>query len=114
MQWVPGAVSPGLKRPGLEADHSPLCNAEDENGGAIPSLSYTFSVIFLLAVELWGSNNSLYTIPKCDKVQVFYCLPKCVEYFLKATRALNTIVMLPVAFHRSEMLPVTLMRSMGL
>jgi hypothetical protein len=28
IQWVPGALSPGVKRPGREADHSPPTNAE--------------------------------------------------------------------------------------
>jgi hypothetical protein len=28
IQWVPGALSLGLKRPGREADHSPLASAE--------------------------------------------------------------------------------------
>jgi hypothetical protein len=28
IQWVPGTVSPGVKRPGCEADHSPPTNAE--------------------------------------------------------------------------------------
>jgi hypothetical protein len=28
IQWVPGAVSPGVKRQGCEADHSPLTSAE--------------------------------------------------------------------------------------
>jgi hypothetical protein len=28
IQWVPGAISPGIKRPGREADHSPLTSAE--------------------------------------------------------------------------------------
>jgi hypothetical protein len=27
-QWVPGALSPGVKRPGLEADHSSSASAE--------------------------------------------------------------------------------------
>jgi hypothetical protein len=27
-QWVPGALSTGVKRPGPEADHSPQTNAE--------------------------------------------------------------------------------------
>jgi hypothetical protein len=26
--WVPGALSPGVKRPGREADHSPPTSAE--------------------------------------------------------------------------------------
>jgi hypothetical protein len=28
IQWVPGALSPGVKRPGHEADHSPPTSAE--------------------------------------------------------------------------------------
>jgi hypothetical protein len=28
IQWVPGALSPGLKRPGREADHSPPFSAD--------------------------------------------------------------------------------------
>jgi hypothetical protein len=27
-QWIPGALSPGVKRPGREADHSPPNSAE--------------------------------------------------------------------------------------
>lgn len=67
---------------------------------------------FLLVVELWDSNNGFYTLPECD--QIFYCLPKWVEYFLKAIRTLNTIVLLPVALHGNEMFSLTLMKSIGL
>jgi hypothetical protein len=38
IQWVPWAISPGLKKPGCEADHSPPSSAEVKNGGAIPPL----------------------------------------------------------------------------
>jgi hypothetical protein len=31
IQWVPGALSLGVKRPGREADHSPPCSAEFKN-----------------------------------------------------------------------------------
>jgi hypothetical protein len=36
IQWVLGALSSGVKPPGLETDHSPPSSAEDKNGGAIP------------------------------------------------------------------------------
>jgi hypothetical protein len=39
---VPGAVSVGVKREGLEAEHSPPSSAEVRNGGAIPPLLHTF------------------------------------------------------------------------
>jgi hypothetical protein len=28
IQWLPGALSPGVKRPGSETDHSPPASAE--------------------------------------------------------------------------------------
>jgi hypothetical protein len=40
---VPGALSPGLKRPGREADHSPLSRPEIKNGGAIRPHPHTIS-----------------------------------------------------------------------
>jgi hypothetical protein len=36
-----GALSPGVRRPGREADHSSLSNAEVKNNGAIPPLPHT-------------------------------------------------------------------------
>jgi hypothetical protein len=43
MQWVPGVLSPGAKRPGREADCSPPSTADVKNGGAIPALLNTSS-----------------------------------------------------------------------
>jgi hypothetical protein len=43
IQWVPGAVSPGIKRLGLEVDHRPACSAELKNGGNTPALPHTSS-----------------------------------------------------------------------
>jgi hypothetical protein len=31
IQWIPGTLSPGVKRPGREADHSPPTIAEVQN-----------------------------------------------------------------------------------
>jgi hypothetical protein len=38
IQWVPKAVSPGVKRQEREADHSYLSSAEVKKGGAIAPL----------------------------------------------------------------------------
>jgi hypothetical protein len=38
LQWVLGTISPGVKRPGREADHSLPSSAKVKNGGAIPPL----------------------------------------------------------------------------
>jgi hypothetical protein len=43
VQWVPGALSPGVKRQGCEADHSPPSSAEAKKGGAIPPLPHMSS-----------------------------------------------------------------------
>jgi hypothetical protein len=43
IQWVTGIVSPGVKRLGHEADHSPPFSAEFKNSGAIPPLPHTSS-----------------------------------------------------------------------
>jgi hypothetical protein len=43
IQWVPGALSRGVKRPRREADHSPLSRTEVKLRGAIPPLlQYAF------------------------------------------------------------------------
>jgi hypothetical protein len=31
IQWIPGALSPGIKQPGRESDHSPATSAEVKN-----------------------------------------------------------------------------------
>jgi hypothetical protein len=40
IQWIAGAVFPGIKRQGHEADHSLPSSAEAKKGGAIPPLSH--------------------------------------------------------------------------
>jgi hypothetical protein len=35
IRWVPGALSPGVKRQGRDADHSPPSTAKVKTGGAI-------------------------------------------------------------------------------
>jgi hypothetical protein len=45
IQWVPGAISPGVKRPGREADHSPPASAEVKKMWTYTSLPpYAFMV----------------------------------------------------------------------
>jgi hypothetical protein len=43
IQWVQGALSPGLKRPGRESDQSPQSSAEIMNDGAIRPLPHMSS-----------------------------------------------------------------------
>jgi hypothetical protein len=43
IQWVPGAISPGVKRLRSEADHSPPPAVEVKNVGATPPLPHISS-----------------------------------------------------------------------
>jgi hypothetical protein len=43
IQWVPGALSPGVKRQGREADHSPPTSAEVKEMWIIYPLPHTLS-----------------------------------------------------------------------
>jgi hypothetical protein len=43
IQWIAGSLSPGVKRQGREADHSPSSCAEVKSGGAIPPLPHMSS-----------------------------------------------------------------------
>jgi hypothetical protein len=43
IQWAPGAVSPGVKRPGREADHSHPSNAVVKNAWSYTSTPSTSS-----------------------------------------------------------------------
>jgi hypothetical protein len=42
IHWVPGALSPGVKRPGHEADHLPPSSAEVKKVGAIAPIPHVF------------------------------------------------------------------------
>jgi hypothetical protein len=42
-QRVPVVLSPGVKRPGREADHSPPSSAEEKNAATIPPITHTAS-----------------------------------------------------------------------
>jgi len=45
IQWVPGALSVGVKQPGCEADHSPPCGVEVKNVWSYTSTpQYAFMV----------------------------------------------------------------------
>jgi hypothetical protein len=50
IQWVPGALSLEIKRPGREADHSPPSSAEVKN-----AWSYTSAFMAWCSVEAQGS-----------------------------------------------------------
>jgi hypothetical protein len=45
IEWIPGVISAGVKRPGHEADRSPPSSAEVRNGGAIPPLPHRASCL---------------------------------------------------------------------
>jgi hypothetical protein len=57
IQWVPGDLSPGVKRPGRESDHSPPTSAEVENTLTSTSTSlYAFMAWCLITVGSGGTD----------------------------------------------------------
>jgi hypothetical protein len=60
IQWIPPVLSPGVKRPGREADHSPQSSSEVKNGGAISPLPHTSSWP-IFKIHLYIIHNYIYT-----------------------------------------------------
>jgi hypothetical protein len=61
IQWVPGALSPGVKRPGPEADHSPPTIAEVKKrvkvpGGQVPG-THKNNVVTYGGVSVTDNNG---------------------------------------------------------
>jgi hypothetical protein len=59
IQWVPGTLSLGIKRPGREADHSPPFSAEVKNAWSYTSTPQYFFMTYCL---LKHRDNFIYTI----------------------------------------------------
>jgi hypothetical protein len=58
VQWIPRFLTPGLKLPGRETDHSPQSSAEVKNAwSCISNPQYVFMVWYL--VKHRGTNLSL-------------------------------------------------------
>jgi hypothetical protein len=54
IQWVPGVLSPELKWPYREADHSPLSSAEVKNTWSYTSSPpYVFMALYLIQQWIW-------------------------------------------------------------
>jgi hypothetical protein len=68
-QWVPGALSPGVKGLGHEADHSPLSSADVKNSGGITPLRHTSSWLGDYTID---SKSSVYSIRKCVFMQIVW------------------------------------------
>jgi hypothetical protein len=78
IQWVPGALSPGVKRQGREVDHTPSTSAEVEKtwiytstpprlrGVVAPILYVTYSVV---ESSLHKQNFKLNPIPRGTMLQ---------------------------------------------
>jgi hypothetical protein len=55
IQWVPGVLHSGVKRPGHEADHLPPSVSEVNNCGAILPLRHTSSSRYALLIKYTDS-----------------------------------------------------------
>jgi hypothetical protein len=78
MQWVPGALIPGVKRPLREADHSPTTNAEVKKMWIYTSTPpYAFMVYCLISsaqrqfyLFFYHHNHHYYC---CFLVAIYMC-----------------------------------------
>jgi hypothetical protein len=62
IQWVPGTISLGVKRPGREADHSPLSSAEVKNASSCTSTPQYVLVAWCLVKH---RDNFIFTFLNC-------------------------------------------------
>jgi hypothetical protein len=75
IQWVPGAISRGVKRPGRKADHSPPSSAEvkecveiylhcpntpSQRGTQLKNRDFTFT--FIIYLNNYSSSSSLHSL----------------------------------------------------
>jgi hypothetical protein len=82
IQWVPGALSLGVKRPGCEADHSPPSSAEVKN-----AWSYTSTpTVRLHGVVLSPAQGQLYLLssPSQQKMKYPYWMAADITKILSA------------------------------
>jgi hypothetical protein len=67
LQWVPGALSPGVKRPGLEVDNSPPTSAEVKK-----MWIYTSTPPYVLLNDVQGGAGSIYWENQLVKLAQLY------------------------------------------
>jgi hypothetical protein len=88
IQWVPGAFSVGVKRPGRETDHSPPSRSRSRMRGAIPPLhQYVFMAWCLVKhteEEIMSSDHK-----KQRKIKMFCTIP---FYFIAVDARAQTSV----------------------
>jgi hypothetical protein len=76
IQWVPGALSLGLKRPGREADHSPPSSAEVKNAWSCISTP----PIRLHGVVLSQAQGKLYLSTLLHLYSIYLFIYLYIEY----------------------------------
>jgi hypothetical protein len=80
IQWIPGALSLGIKRPGRETGHSPPFSAEVKN-----AWSYTFIPIYVFMALCLVKHRDKFTFYLCSlDVTFIYLLPlelKIVKFY---------------------------------
>jgi hypothetical protein len=64
IQWVPGALSPGVKRPGREADQSPPTSAEVNKNGSTRVHPLLHTPLQKGKYMIEDSNNTPKTLPQ--------------------------------------------------
>jgi hypothetical protein len=77
IQWVPGAVSLGVKRRGREADHSPPSSAEVKNAWSLPPLPQYAFMAWCLVKHRDNFTFTFYLYEYVSKLITYASSHKC-------------------------------------
>jgi hypothetical protein len=103
IQWVPWALSLGVKRPGREADHSPPSSVEVKNGQVFMTWCFVrqrdnFTFASCPCTQVCGSTRtSLSYLKTRNKFHV--------KYFVSVLEAIISLRNLPYHFYNSVLKP---------
>jgi hypothetical protein len=94
MQWIPEALSPGVKRPWRETDHLPLTNVDVINGWKDTSTPpHIFLARCLIKDRYFTSICVLYKVNEKSNFLCKSCLPVCLSVadVMSARKPLNIL-----------------------
>lgn len=88
MKWIPGALSPGVKRPGSKSEYSPPYNTEIKKGGAISPLSAHAFIVWCLINLAQGQIYGFFFSAKlivslCEHIIIFNCDLWVISMFIR-------------------------------
>jgi hypothetical protein len=102
IQWVPGALNLGEKRPGREADHSPPSSAEVKNAWSYTSTPQYVFMAWCLVKHRDNFNFYLYPVVKVNSSNLLFtlCLTFNICFFIFVSHGFKGKFILNLSFRR--------------